>query len=57
MALGGTSLAAVHLVSLIEAEYHASVPLADIFDAPSLLAIADLVARAGQPTPELPEAG
>lgn len=49
--LGGTSLAAVHIVSLIEAEYQVSVLLEDFFDAPDMASVADLVRRA-QPAPK-----
>ena len=46
--LGGTSLAAVHIVSLVEAEYQLSVSLEDFFDAPDMATVADLVKRAGR---------
>ena len=46
--LGGTSLAAVHIVSLIEDEYQVSVSLEDFFEAPDMASVADLVMRASR---------
>ena len=44
--IGGTSLAAVHVILLIESKYGVTIPLEEFFDAPNITSVAQLIMSA-----------